>query len=122
MPPFGFSDHELSPSTALGSIFPQRCHVDHTQHPREALEVSSNTTWEIPMSTSVHEWFKPAHPQNLTGGAAEGWLEAVFGLLITVGLILFVVGAPCLLVAGAICLNGLVSPEHLPDLGQFLGP
>ena len=64
------------------------------------------------MSTSVHAWLKPPHPQNLTIGPAEGWLEAAFGLLVTVGLILFVVGAPCLFVAGAIYLSSLVIPAR----------
>jgi hypothetical protein len=106
---------------AQASIFPQRCHADHSQHLREALEVS-DPTWEVPMSTSVHEWVNPPSPQDLTIGPAEGWIEAAFGLLIAVGLILFVVGAPCLFLAGAIYLNSLVSPEHLPELGQFFGP
>ena len=74
------------------------------------------------MSTTVHEWFKPPHPQNPTIGHAERWTEAAFEYLIALGLIVFVVGAPCLFVAGAIYLNSLVSPEHLPDLGQFIGP
>ena len=44
-----------------------------------------------------------------------------FGFLIAVGLILFLVRVPCLFVAGSIYLNSLVSPKHLPDLGQFFG-
>jgi hypothetical protein len=55
-------------------------------------------------------------------GLVEGWIDAAMELLIAVGLVLFVVGTPFLFVAGAIYLNSLVGPEHLPDLGQFYGP
>jgi hypothetical protein len=55
-------------------------------------------------------------------GLVEGWIDAAMGLLIAVGLVLFVVGTPFLFMAGAIYLNSLVGPEQLPDLGQFYGP
>ena len=75
------------------------------------------------MATSVNQWFKPPFPQEqITGGLVEGWIDAAIEILIAVGLILFVVGTPFLFLAGAICLDSLIGPENLPDLGQFYGP
>jgi hypothetical protein len=65
------------------------------------------------MSTSVNV-NEPLSPQNRTRGLAEGGRKAATGLLIAVGLILFVLGL--------IYLNSLVSTADLLDLGQFLAP
>jgi hypothetical protein len=74
------------------------------------------------MSTSV-KWFKPLLAKDWTmRGFVEGWTNAAMELLIAVGLVLFVVGTPFLFLAGAIYLNSVFGPEHLPDLGQFYGP
>lgn len=72
------------------------------------------------MSTSVNVKQPSASARSSTSflssrdhTRAEAETAAPFGLLIAVGLILFVIGAPCLFVAGAM---------YLPDLGQFFGP
>ena len=72
------------------------------------------------MSTSVVEWFKPPISKDRIIGLVESWTAAV-QLLIAVGLILFVVGASSLLLAGTIYLT-LVSPADLPDLRQLFLP
>jgi hypothetical protein len=74
------------------------------------------------ISTSTHERFKPALPQDRTTGCfIEGWISAAVELLIAVGLVLLVVGTPFLFVAGTIYFNSLVGSD-LPNLGQFYGP
>jgi len=74
------------------------------------------------MSTRV-KWVKPPAAEDWTmSGPFEGWTNAAMELLIGVGLVLFVVGMPFLFLAGAIFLNSVFGPEHLPDLGQFYGP
>ena len=73
-------------------------------------------------STSAHECFTPALPQDrTTGGLIEGWINAAVELLIAIGLVLLVVGTPFLFVAGTIYLNSLIGSD-LPNLGQFYGP
>jgi hypothetical protein len=74
------------------------------------------------MSTSAHECFEPVLPQDrTTGGLIEGWINAAVELLIAIGLVLLVVGAPFLFVAGTIYLNSLIGSD-LPNLGQFYSP
>lgn len=74
------------------------------------------------MSTSV-KWFKPLLAEDRTmRGLIEGGTNTAMELLIAVGLVVFVVGTPFLVLAGAIYLNSAFGPEHLPDLGQFYGP
>jgi hypothetical protein len=65
------------------------------------------------MSTSmnVHEL---QSPHDRTRGLGKGGIKVATGLLIAVGLVLFVFGI--------IHLNSLISPADLPDLGQFVAP
>jgi hypothetical protein len=87
-----------------------------------ALQVAAARSTIDTMSTSAHEGFKPALPQDrTTGGFIEGWINTAVELLIAIGLVLFVVGAPFLFVAGTIYLYSQIGPD-LPNLGQFYGP
>jgi hypothetical protein len=65
------------------------------------------------MSTSVNV-HQPLSPQDRTRGLAKGGIKAATGLLIAVGLVLFVFFI--------IHLNSLISLRDLPDLGQFVAP
>jgi hypothetical protein len=85
-----------------------------------SIRISSDTTWEIPMLTSVHEWFNPPLAEDRTIGHAEGWIEAAIGFLTLVGFVLFMVGTSCWFVLGAFYLKSLVT--DLTFLRQFFGP
>jgi hypothetical protein len=65
------------------------------------------------MSTSVNV-HQQLSPQDRTRGLAKGGTKAATGVLIAVGLVLFVFGI--------IHLNSLISLRDLPDLGQFVAP
>jgi hypothetical protein len=55
------------------------------------------------MSPSTHECLKQPLPEDRTTvGLMEGWIKAAVELSIAIGLVLFAVGAPLLLVAGTI--------------------
>ena len=85
------------------------------------MEVAARSTIDT-MSTSAHDGFKPALPQDrTTADFIEGCINAAVELSVAIGLILFVVGAPFLFVAGRIYLYPQVGPD-LPNLGQFYGP
>ena len=72
------------------------------------------------MDTFFHI-FSPLPQEQTTGGLIEGWINAAVELLIAIGLVLFVMGAPFLFVAATIYLYSLIGPD-LPNLGQFYGP
>jgi hypothetical protein len=83
----------------------------------------SSTTWEVPMSTSVHdERFEPPLAEDRTIGLAESRREvadAAIGFLTLVGFILVLVGVWSSLVLGVFYLRSHVT--DLPFLGQLFG-
>jgi hypothetical protein len=66
-----------------------------------AMEVAAARTWVSAMNTFFHI-FLPLPQDRTIGDLIEAWGNAAMELLIAIGLILFVVGAPLLLVAGMI--------------------
>jgi hypothetical protein len=84
----------------------------------------SSTTWEVPMSTSVHdEWFEPPLAEGRIIGLAKDRSEvagAAIGFLTLAGFILSTVGVSSAFVLGAFYLRSHVT--DLPFLGQFFGP
>jgi hypothetical protein len=86
-----------------------------------SIRVSSDTVWEVPMSTGVIG--KPPLADGRTIGLTEictEAAEAAIGLLTVVAFLLFVVGTSSLFVLGAFYLKPLVT--DLPFLSQFFGP
>jgi hypothetical protein len=66
-----------------------------------AMGVAAARTQVSTMDTFFHI-FLPLPQDWTTGGLIEGWINAAIELLIAIGLVLFVVVAPLLLVAGMI--------------------
>jgi len=88
----------------------------------EVAAAPTRVSTMVTMSTRTYESFKPSLPQDwTTGGLIGGWINATLELLIAIGLVLFVVGAPFLFIAGTIYLYSQVGSD-LPNLGQFYGP
>jgi hypothetical protein len=65
------------------------------------MEVAAARTRVSAMDTFFHI-FLPHRQDRTTGDIIAAWIDAAVELLIAIGLVLFVVGAPLLLVAGMI--------------------